>query len=173
MFRGISEKLLIHTCVPENFSGTHVFLSLGSNLGDRKEYLQKAIFLLEENGCPLLRVSSCYETTPVGCEEGAGAFLNIAVEGVWQKDALSLLKLCQKIETELGRPSLHAHWVSRVVDIDIIFFGDDIIALPELSIPHPLAKERRFVMEPLAEIAAERLFPGTEKSCYQIFCALV
>ena len=168
MFRKVSEKLSYTQCVPENLSSTHVFLSLGSNLGERKKYLEKALALLQENGFFLLKVSSIYETSPVGCEDGAGVFYNIAVEGIWQKDAFMLLALCQKIEQALGRPADHAHWVSRVVDIDIILFGEEKIHTPELVIPHPLAVKRRFVMEPLAEIAAELSFPGTGKKIGEI-----
>ncbi|MBR2904906.1 MAG: 2-amino-4-hydroxy-6-hydroxymethyldihydropteridine diphosphokinase, partial [Lentisphaeria bacterium] len=93
MFRKVSEKLSYTQCVPENLSSTHVFLSLGSNLGERKKYLEKALALLQENGFFLLKVSSIYETSPVGCEDGAGVFYNIAVEGIWQKDAFMLLAL--------------------------------------------------------------------------------
>ncbi|MBR2364952.1 MAG: 2-amino-4-hydroxy-6-hydroxymethyldihydropteridine diphosphokinase, partial [Lentisphaeria bacterium] len=81
MFRILSEKIIYTACVPEDLSGTHVFLSLGSNLGERKTYLENALALLQENDFSLLKVSSLYETSPVGCEDGAGTFLNIAVEG--------------------------------------------------------------------------------------------
>ena len=168
MFRKVSEKLFYLQCVPEIPSGTHVFLSLGSNLGDRKKYLEEALALLQEKGIFLLKVSSIYETSPVGCEDGAGAFYNIALEGIWQKNADMLLALCQKIEQDLGRPADHAHWVSRVVDIDIILFGMEKIHTPTLVIPHPLAVKRRFVMEPLAEIAAELSFPGCGRKVGEI-----
>lgn len=170
MFRVLSEKLFFNACVPEKSpSGTHVFLSLGSNLGDKKKYLENALGLLQENGFHLLKVSSIYETEPVGCEEGAGNFYNIAAEGIWQEqDAFQLLALCKKIETISGRPPDHPHWVSRNVDIDIIFFGEESIRTPVLTIPHPLAGQRKFVMAPLAEIAPEKIFPGTGKNCREL-----
>lgn len=168
MIRILKEKLSISSCVPENCSGTHVFLSLGSNLGKREEYLQNALLLLEKGGFSLLKVSSSYETDPVGCEKEAGKFLNIAVEGIWKESAFSLLALCQNIEILSGRPACHAHWVSRVLDIDIILFGEEKIHTEELTVPHPLALQRRFVMEPLAEIAPFLIFPGEEKNCCQI-----
>ena len=173
MFRKLSEKLFYTQCVPEGLSGTHVFLSLGSNLGDRKKYLEEALACLQESGFFLLKVSSVYETSPVGCEDGAGAFYNIAAEGIWQKEAHALLAVCQNIEQKLGRPADHAHWVSRVVDIDIILFGEEKIHTPVLVIPHPLAVKRRFVMEPLAQIAAELFFPGSCKKIGEISKELV
>ena len=168
MFRVISEKLSYTKCVPEDLSGTHIFLSLGSNLGERKAYLENALELLQKNDFILLNVSSIYETAPVGCEDGAGTFYNIAVEGTWRKDPYSLLSLCQKIEQELGRPADHAHWVSRVVDIDIILFGGEKINSPALTVPHPLALQRLFVMQPLAGIAPDLIFPGTGRKICDI-----
>ncbi|MBP5182155.1 MAG: 2-amino-4-hydroxy-6-hydroxymethyldihydropteridine diphosphokinase, partial [Lentisphaeria bacterium] len=83
-------------------SGTHVFLSLGSNLGDRKAYLKRALSLLGEGGFSLEKVSSLYETSPEGCEDGAKKFLNLVSAGFWKGDAHSLLALCKKVETALG-----------------------------------------------------------------------
>ena len=169
MIRKLSERLCFTACVPEgSSSGTHVFLSLGSNLGDRKKFLEEALFLLQKNQFFIVQNSSIYETSPVGCEEGAASFYNIVTEGIWDSDAFALLALCKKIETELGRPADHAHWVSRNVDVDIIFFGEELIHTPVLTVPHPLAKERAFVLAPLAEIAAERIFPGRKESCRQL-----
>ena len=88
-------------------------------------------------------------------------FLDRAVTGVWHDSALELLKLCQKIEVEAGRPVIHSSRESRVLDIDIILFGNEMISLPELIIPHPRARQRRFVLEPLAEIAHDWQFPDS------------
>ena len=167
MFRRLSVKLENISCVPE-LSGTHVFLSLGSNLGDRKAYLKKAFSLLGEGGFSLEKVSSLYETSPEGCEEGAKKFLNLVSSGFWKKDAHALLALCKQAETALGRPPDHPHWVSRVADIDILLFGEEKLFSETLTVPHPLALQRRFVLEPLAEIAPDLIFPGTGKSCGEL-----
>lgn len=158
-----------YTCVPEQVSGTHVFLSLGSNLGEREIFLQRAIHELFSHDFYPVKISSLYETLPVSCEENAGKFLNIALEGIWKKDAFSLLELCLKTEQKLGRPADHAHWVSRVVDIDIILFGEEKICTKELTVPHKLAAERLFVMACLAEIAPDRVFPG-KGATFQEIC---
>ena len=86
---------------------------------------------------------------------GTPAFLNGALSGLWSGTAEELLLLCQKIEAENGRPPDHAHYVSRTLDLDIILFGRQIIREPALTIPHPLAVHRSFVMTPLREIEPE------------------
>ena len=86
---------------------------------------------------------------------GTAAFLNGAVSGHWAGTAGELLRLCQKIEAENGRPADHEHYVSRTLDLDIVLFGRRIVREPALTIPHPLAVHRAFVMTPLREIEPE------------------
>ena len=85
----------------------------------------------------------------------APEFTNAAVSGFWSSTPSELLRLCQRIEAENGRPNDHAHHVSRTLDLDIILFGRETVALPDLTIPHPEAAKRDFVMEPLHEIEPE------------------
>ena len=86
---------------------------------------------------------------------GTPAFLNGAVSGLWGGTARELLRLCQTIEAENGRPADHAHYVSRTLDLDIVLFGRQSIREPDLTVPHPLAVRRAFVMTPLREIEPE------------------
>ena len=86
---------------------------------------------------------------------GTPAFLNGAVSGVWNGGVRDLLELCQTIEEECGRPRDHGHYVSRTLDLDLILFGRERIAEPDLTVPHPLALRRGFVMTPLREIEPE------------------
>ena len=87
-------------------------------------------------------------------------FLDRAVTGTWNGTADKLLELTQNIEIASGRPKVHSSRESRVLDIDLILFGDETVNTPHLTIPHPRALQRRFVLEPLAEIAPDWQFPG-------------
>lgn len=135
--------------------GGSVFLALGSNKGDREQHLRNAFAALKRGGFRLGGVSSMYETEPVGCEAGAGIFLNCVIRGNWSGSADELLNLCQSIEVAEGRSEHHAHWVSRELDIDLILFGNEVIHTERLTVPHPLVLERPFVLEPLQELSAE------------------
>jgi 2-amino-4-hydroxy-6-hydroxymethyldihydropteridine diphosphokinase len=127
-----------------------VYLSLGSNLGDRLANLRRAVELLETPGVHIARLSSVYETAPVDYLEQP-PFLNMVVEAGTELTPHGLLRLTQAIERELGRERSIAKG-PRTMDIDIILFGACVIASPELEIPHPRMHERRFVLEPLKEL---------------------
>ena len=90
---------------------------------------------------------------------GTPDFLDQAFTGSWEGTAEELLRLCRRIETEAGRPVCHSSRESRILDCDIILFGDEVIDTPELSVPHPRARRRRFVLAPLSEIAPAMRFP--------------
>lgn len=137
--------------IPDHFC----VLALGGNLGDTPSIFLKAISALQAAGFRVREVSTFLQTMPVGCEPGAPDFTNAALCGFWEDTPLKLLALCQKIEQDLGRPQDHPHWNSRTLDIDIISFGTRRIHSERLTIPHPLAKERDFVMIPLQEIAPQ------------------
>ncbi len=139
-----------------------IALSLGGDLGDTEKYFDFACRQLTESGVAALVRSSVYRTKPVDCEPGTPDFLNCAVTGVWQKSALELLNVTQKIERDAGRPQLHSSRQARTLDCDLILFDETTLDLPELKIPHPRAKLRRFVLEPLAEIAPDWHFPDGE-----------
>lgn len=131
-------------------------LALGSNIGDRLDYLNAAKKLLSEIGT--IKKQSCiYETEPVGYA-GQDSFLNCVIEFETSSSADELLSHTMQIENILGKHKTIANG-PRTIDIDIIFFDDEIIDADNLKIPHPRMHERRFVLEPLAEIAPERMHP--------------
>ncbi|HZS94487.1 MAG TPA: 2-amino-4-hydroxy-6-hydroxymethyldihydropteridine diphosphokinase [Chloroflexota bacterium] len=131
---------------------TRVYLSLGSNLGDRAANLFRALNLLAPAAC-VERVSSLYETAPVGVTDQP-AFLNTVAEVTTGLAPAELLKTVKAIERDVGRrPGMR--WGPRVVDIDIILYGDVIVDGEVLTIPHPRMTERAFVLIPLAELAAD------------------
>lgn len=148
---------------------TLVYLALGANLGEKEKTFQKAVSALEKGGLENIKISPFYETEPAGCEEGAPPFLNGVLSGEWEGTGEELLSLCQKQEAEAGRPADHPHWHSRTLDIDIILFGQETISTPILTVPHPLAHKRSFVLEPLAALAPEAYFPGLRKTAAQLW----
>ena len=135
------------------------YLSLGSNLGDRAENLQRALHDLGVLGRVTKR-SSFYETEPVEFTVQPW-FLNCAVELETLCEPLELLAGILEIERSLGRIRDESSPKGpRILDIDILLFGENVLELPELTIPHPAMHLRRFVLEPLAEIAAEVRHPA-------------
>ncbi len=138
-----------------------VFLSLGSNRGNRKGYLESALDRLRQSGARVTRISSVYQTEPVDFTDQPW-FLNLACRLQTALNPQDLLALCQQVEKELGRVRTVPKGPRRI-DIDILFYDDRIIRRPELSVPHPALYQRRFVLVPLAEIAAEFTDPLTGK----------
>ncbi len=135
---------------------THrAFIALGSNLGDRESYLRLALVGLS----PIVAQSQVYETDPVGGPDDQGAYLNMVVELETTLDPFALLRRCQRIEGEAMRQRV-VHWGPRTLDIDIVLYDDVVIESPELVVPHPRFAERRFVLTPLSEIAADRCPAG-------------
>jgi 2-amino-4-hydroxy-6-hydroxymethyldihydropteridine diphosphokinase len=137
-------------------------VALGSNLGDSLGIVAKAMDLLERLSQQPFRRSSFWRTTPVDCPLGSPSFVN-AVVGLWpQADETpeSLLEKLQALETEFGRPAKKAMNEPRSLDLDLIAFGRETRATPTLILPHPRAHRRRFVLEPLAEIAPDLVLPG-------------
>jgi 2-amino-4-hydroxy-6-hydroxymethyldihydropteridine diphosphokinase len=134
-----------------------VFLLTGSNLGDREAQLVKAIQALEANVGIVQQQSHVFETEAWG-KEGLPAHLNQAILIETSLEPLQLLQAIHVIEATLGRVR-QDKWGIRAIDIDIIYFENQIINLPELVIPHPLMQERNFVLAPLCEIAPDMLHP--------------
>ena len=134
-----------------------VYLSLGSNVGDRMANLDMAIAALSASGAQVQRVSSIYETEPVDYLDQAW-FLNCVVAGKTELSALELLRGLRGIETGMGSKKLIAKG-PRLIDIDILLYGEKMIDSPELQVPHPRMTQRRFVLAPLDEIAPELRHP--------------
>jgi 2-amino-4-hydroxy-6-hydroxymethyldihydropteridine diphosphokinase len=135
-----------------------VYLSLGSNLGDREKNLRMAITALSDAGVRVRRESSIYETEPVDYLEQPW-FLNCVVEGETDVPALELLGALHAIETNMGSKKLVAKG-PRLIDMDILLYGDETIDTTDLQVPHPRMLQRRFVLEPLAEIAPKLRHPS-------------
>ena len=140
-----------------------VLLSFGGNLDGTTERFERALRRLSASGFRILAKSSLYVNPAVGCEPGAPDFTNLSVLGEWDGSPLELLDLIQSLEVEEGRPADHPHWVSRTLDIDIILIGTQRISHPRLTVPHPLASQRDFVMIPSREILSPELIAFLEK----------
>jgi len=144
-------------------------LSLGSNIGDREAQLRKGIARLETSG-KITAVSSFYETEPVEFTQQA-LFLNCAVALETSLAPKELMSRLLEIEREFGRERVQKKG-PRTMDIDILLFGNLVMSSPELTIPHPAMAKRRFVLEPLAEIAPEVMHPVSQKTARQLLADL-
>ena len=143
-----------------------VYLSLGSNLGERAKNLRAAIAALADAGVRVGKVSSFYETEPVDLREQPW-FLNCAVEGKTELPASALLKKLREIETRMGSKKLVAKG-PRLVDVDILLYGGETIETPQLQVPHPRMHSRRFVLVPLQEIAPQAVHPSLKRTVKQL-----
>lgn len=137
---------------------TRAFLGMGSNLGDRRAYLTDAIAGL---GDEVVAVSDVYETAPIGGPRQS-QYLNLVVELDTELSAHDLLRVCWRLEAAAGRVR-ETRWGPRTLDVDVLWYDDTTVDTDELTIPHPRMWERRFVMEPLSELAPE-LLPADWKS---------
>ncbi len=139
---------------------------LGSNMGDRKEYLQKALNLIEQEAGKITRRSKLYEAEAWGHTE-QDPFLNQVVEIATELKPADLLKTILDIELQLGRERFDK-WHQRIIDIDILFYEMEIINQKELNIPHPHISERRFTLLPMSEIAPDFLHPECNKTIKEL-----
>lgn len=146
-----------------------VFLSLGSNVGDRQENLRAAIAALPAAGVDVKRVSSIYETEPVDLLEQPW-FLNCVVQGETTVPAVDLLRALREIERRMGSKKLIARG-PRLIDIDILLYGQQTIDAPELQVPHPRMHLRRFVLVPLVELAPDVKHPSWSAAAAQLLAA--
>ncbi|QXV67373.1 2-amino-4-hydroxy-6-hydroxymethyldihydropteridine diphosphokinase [Mucilaginibacter sp. 21P] len=143
-----------------------VFLLLGSNLGNRKLFLDKAIEHISAEIASVEKASSIYETQSWGKTDEPD-YLNQVILIKTNKPARVILQKVLNIEQELGRVR-EAKWGSRVIDIDILFYGDAVIDEPDLKVPHPQLHNRRFTLEPLNELAPKLFHPVLRKNINQL-----
>lgn len=145
---------------------TEVVLGIGGNKGDRAAYLKKAIEALSKQ-VTLVTSSQIYETEVWGGVATNGNFLNQVICIQTDLEPISLLKLIQKIELDLGR-TREQHWGDRTIDIDILYFGSEVWNTPTLSIPHPYLAQRTFVLLPLVEILPTKIHPVFGKTSLEL-----
>jgi len=154
--------------------GTYAFVALGSNLGDPQRNIHMAAHDLEELSEAPMRASSLWETTPVDCPPGSSVFVNAVVRILPRpgETSESLLVKLQKLERRYGRETKRILNEARPLDLDLILFGGEIHATGILTLPHPRATSRRFVLEPLNEIAPGLLFPGEIRTVAELLAGL-
>jgi 2-amino-4-hydroxy-6-hydroxymethyldihydropteridine diphosphokinase len=139
-----------------------VYLSLGSNMGDRRAILRSAIARLEAPDLRILRISPVYETEPVDYADQEW-FLNLVVEAETELPPMELLARAQEIEAAMGRVRAVPKG-PRTIDIDILLYANEVVHNAELEIPHPRMSERRFVLAPLADLAPDLRHPVTQRT---------
>lgn len=145
------------------------YLGLGSNVGDREEYIEQAVFLLEKNpNIDVIKRSAIYETEAEGSGGNQPPFINAAVEIKTKLAPHKLLEVCNEIEATLGRER-EVEWGPRTIDIDVLMYGSEIVSDDKLQIPHPLMHERLFVLKPLKDIAPQVVHPVLEKSIESLY----
>jgi 2-amino-4-hydroxy-6-hydroxymethyldihydropteridine diphosphokinase len=148
-----------------------VYLLLGSNLGNREQILTKAIQMIDERIGVIISQSRNYETKPWGKTDQPD-FVNIALSVTTNLMPIQVLEQTQAIEEHLGRIRTEK-WGARLIDIDIIFYGEEIIDIPHrLHIPHLLVQERTFALEPLSEIAPDFVHPVLGKTILELLEAI-
>lgn len=138
---------------------TIAYIGLGSNLGDRLDNLRRAVAALNQAGVMVRKVSSVYETDPVGPPQPD--FLNAVCEIETELSPRELLARLKAIESEMGREP-GERWGPRNIDLDLLLYGDEVIDEPDLNVPHPEMINRRFVIAPLLEIAPDLILPSGE-----------
>jgi len=147
------------------------FIGLGSNIGDRRAHLKAAVAALRKKDVPVRRVSCFIETLPQGKTDQPN-FLNAVAELQTQLSARDLLALLRQVESELGRVRAE-RWGPRVIDLDLLLYGREVIREADLEVPHPRMHERLFVLQPLAEIAPEAFHPVLRATARQLLKRLV
>lgn len=144
-----------------------VYLLLGTNIGDLEENLHRAIELIAAREIKINKVSRTYKTKPWGVTDQPD-YLNVALEIESDLPAPELLQVFKRIEEDMGRPQTKEKWQPRVIDIDILFWGDHVVEHPDLKIPHREFFNRPFAMKILAEIAPAFTPPGSKATLQEL-----
>ncbi len=147
-----------------------VYLGLGSNLGDKQKNIKKALTLIAERVGEILALSDFYETHPWGYDSSE-IYLNAVAKVETELKPEELLVVTQEIERKTGRreKTVNGEYHDRIIDIDILLYGDLIVHTPKLTIPHPLMHQRIFVLQPLFEIAPDVVHPVLGKTIEEIY----
>lgn len=145
-------------------------IALGSNLDDRLHYLRSAVRLVlaRAPGARLMAAGSVYETAPVDCPDGSGAFYNSVIELECELSPHELHAVLRQIEHDLGRPDDHPLHAPRMIDLDLLYADEVVIRDARLVLPHPRIAQRRFVLQPLADIRPDLVLPGQTKTVAQL-----
>jgi len=143
-----------------------IYFQLGSNIGDRIENMNQSIEFISERIGDVLEKSSLYESTPWGVENQRN-FLNQVIYVKSIHDPFAILDLALQIEKDMGRVRIEK-WGERIIDIDILFYNDDIIESDKLCIPHQFISKRKFVLEPMNELASNFIHPKLNKTIKQL-----
>ena len=151
-----------------------VFIALGSNLGNSREIILAALARLQKVSTTPILKSALWQTSPVNCPPDSPKFLNAVVALTPRPDETpeSLLEKLQALEKELGRAPKKILNEPRPLDLDLIAFGNETRSSPALILPHPRARERRFVLQPLSEIAPDLILPGQTQTVAQLLASL-
>ena len=145
-----------------------VFIGVGTNEGDRAANISRAVHALGRmEGLRVIQMAPRYDTDPVGGPP-QGTFLNTVVEVATTLPPHALLTRLKHLEQQLGRKPSAIRWGPRVIDLDILLYGEAIVQEPRLTIPHPLMHERRFVLEPLAQLAPTLVHPVIGKTIAEL-----
>ncbi|MFW5839997.1 MAG: 2-amino-4-hydroxy-6-hydroxymethyldihydropteridine diphosphokinase [Planctomycetota bacterium] len=146
-----------------------VFVALGSNLGDRRRTLGRALESMAGQGIELVACSDFIQTEPVGGPPGQGPYLNAVAEIRTDLPPEELLERLGQIEADCGRDrATSQRWGPRTCDLDILLYGDRIVETPDLQIPHPRMRQRRFVLQPLCQVAPDVVDPQTGRTAAQL-----
>ena len=149
-------------------------IALGSNVGDRLANLRAAYRNVANlsSDPAAVRCSSIYETSPVDSPPGVSSYLNAVMEIEYDRPAIALLDSLLQIERALGRPSKRPRNAPRSIDLDLLYVGNSTLNSPEIIIPHPRITQRRFVLEPLAEVVPDLVLPGQTHSIRHLLMGL-